>query len=49
MKKTKQYYIEYEQNGTTYKMWIEDEDSLKAKLDLVNEYDLAGGAFLVKR
>ena len=46
--KTKQYYIEYEQNGTTYKMWIEDEDSLKAKLDLVNEYDLAGGAFWSK-
>lgn len=45
---TKQYYIEYEQNGTTYKMWIEDEESLKAKLNLVNEYDLAGGAFWSK-
>ena len=28
---TKQNYMEYTQNGTTYKMWIEDEDSLKAK------------------
>ena len=45
---TKQYYIEYEQNGTTYKMWIEDEESLKAKLNLVNQYDLAGGAFWSK-
>ncbi len=45
---TKQYYIEYEQNGTTYKMWIEDEESLKAKLNLINQYDLAGGAFWSK-
>ena len=45
---TKQYYIEYEQNGSTYKMWIEDEESLKAKLDLVNQYELAGGAFWSK-
>ena len=45
---TKQYYIEYEKDGATYKMWIEDEESLKAKLDLVNQYDLAGGAFWSK-
>lgn len=45
---TKQYYIEYEQNGSTYKMWIEDEDSLTAKLNLVNQYKLAGGAFWSK-
>ena len=45
---TKQYYIEYEQNESTYKMWIEDEESLKAKLNLVNQYDLAGGAFWSK-
>ena len=44
----KQYYMEYEQNGATYKMWIEDEESLKAKLDLVNKYELAGGAFWSK-
>ena len=46
--KTKQYYIEYERNGTTYKMWIEDEESLKAKMDLINQYELAGGAFWSK-
>ena len=45
---TKQYYIEYERNGTTYKMWIEDEESLKAKMDLINQYELAGGAFWSK-
>ena len=41
----KQYYVEYEKNGSTYKMWIEDEESMKYKLDLVNEYNLAGAAF----
>ena len=46
--KTKQYYIEYERNGTTYKMWIEDEESLKEKMDLINQYELAGGAFWSK-
>ena len=45
---TKQNYMEYTQNGTTYKMWIEDEDSLKAKMDLINKYELAGGAFWSK-
>lgn len=45
---TKQYYVEYERNGTTYKMWIEDEESLKGKMDLINQYELAGGAFWSK-
>jgi len=45
---TKQYYIEYEQGGTNYKMWIEDEESIKAKLDLINQYDLAGAGFWSK-
>ena len=45
---TKQFYIEYERNGATYKMWIEDEESIKAKLDLVNQYDLAGAGFWSK-
>ena len=26
-------------------MWIEDEQSISAKIDLVNKYDLAGGSF----
>ena len=40
----KQYYVEYSQNGKTYKMWIEDETSLKHKVSLVNKYKLAGVA-----
>lgn len=43
--KTKQNYIEYKQNGATYKMWIEDVDSISNKLDLINNYDLAGCGF----
>ena len=44
----KQYYLEYTQNGSTYKMWIEDEESIAAKLDLINQYNLAGAAFWEK-
>ena len=45
---TKQYYIEYQANNATYKMWIEDTESIKAKLDLINQYDLAGAGFWSK-
>lgn len=41
----KQYVAEYTKNGRPYKAWIEDERSLAAKLDLVDEYDLAGAAY----
>lgn len=41
----KQYYIEYEKNGATYKMWIEDENSINAKFDLMDKYKLAGAAY----
>lgn len=44
----KQYYVEYKQNGATYKMWIEDEKSIEAKLDLITKYNLAGAAFWEK-
>ena len=44
----KQNYAEYEQDGATYKVWIEDDDSIKAKLELVNEYNLAGAAYWEK-
>ena len=40
----KQNYIEYEQNGNIKRMWIEDIDSLKAKISLIKEYNLAGVA-----
>lgn len=38
----KQYYVEYTQNGATYKMWLEEEDSIKAKMALMKQYELAG-------
>lgn len=44
----KQYYVEYTQNGATYKMWLEEEQSIQAKFALIKEYDLAGGAYWQK-
>ena len=38
----KQYYVEYQQDDSTYKMWIEDEESIKNKISLVKQYNLAG-------
>ena len=43
--KVSQYYGEYEEDGTIYRIWLEDAASLKAKLDVVAEYDPAGIAF----
>lgn len=40
----KQNYVEYTQDGAIYKMWIEDEMSIKEKVELVNKYNLAGTA-----
>ena len=44
----KQYVTEYTKNGTKYKVWIEDEKSIEAKLDLIEEYNLAGAAYWQK-
>ena len=44
----KQNYAKYTKNGKTYEVWIEDTESIKHKLNLVNEYDLAGAAFWEK-
>ena len=38
----KQYYVEYQDGNYTRKMWIEDVESLRAKVSLVNENNLAG-------
>ena len=40
----KQFYIEYASGSTTKKMWIEDITSIKAKVSLVNKYNLGGVA-----
>jgi len=44
----RQYYIEYKEGKSNKVMWIEDERSIKEKLGLVNEYNLAGVAFWAK-
>lgn len=41
---TCQYYGEYERKGATYKIWIEDKESLTEKAKLISEADLAGVA-----
>ena len=45
---TRQNYVEYTQGRNTYKMWIEDAASVKEKLLLANEKNLAGVAFWEK-
>ena len=40
-----QFYGETVKNKVTYKMWLEDETSIEAKLKLMQEYKLAGAAF----
>jgi len=39
---TGQNYVSYEENGVTYKMWIEDEVSMRARAEIVKRLDLAG-------
>ena len=41
----KQYYVEFVEDGITNKIWIEDAESIQAKLSLINEYNLAGAAY----
>ncbi len=44
----KQYYVEYQKSGKTYKMWLEEETSIKAKFALMKQYNLAGAAYWQK-
>lgn len=37
-----QYYGEYVEEGITYKMWVEEEESIEEKLKVMKEYELAG-------
>ncbi len=39
-----QNYVEYVEDGKTFKIWIEDEVSMKSRIEIVNKYDLAGVA-----
>lgn len=45
---TKQDYVEYTNGRYKYQMWIEDAKSIEEKLNLINKYELAGGAFWEK-
>ncbi len=40
-----QYYVEYENGNSLYRMWMEDTASLEQKLSAMDSYGLAGGAF----
>ncbi len=40
-----QYTAEYEKDGKTYKMWIENETSLEEKLKVMKQNNLAGAAY----
>ncbi|QRG70373.1 glycosyl hydrolase family 18 protein [Brevibacillus choshinensis] len=42
--KTKQNYVEFIENGEKHQIWIEDEMSMKHRLELVNKYKLKGSA-----
>jgi len=42
---TGQYYAQYKEGGDTYKIWLEEETSLKKKLEVVNKQGAAGVAF----
>ena len=44
----RQYYVEYEEDGLIHKMWIEDENTIGEKLNLVEKYKLAGAAYWTK-
>lgn len=43
-----QYEVSYTKNGREYKVWLEDEKSIEAKLSLVEKYQLAGAAYWKK-
>lgn len=40
-----QYYTEYEKDGVTYKIWLEDEASMELRLSAAQKANLAGMAF----
>ncbi len=44
----KQYYVDYSSEKYRYQMWIEDETSIKEKLNLISKYNLAGGSYWEK-
>lgn len=41
---TRQYYAEFEYEGSTYQIWLEEERSIEEKMGLIREHNLAGVA-----
>lgn len=39
-----QNYVEYTESNKRYRIWIEDETSMKSRIELINKYHLAGVA-----
>lgn len=42
---TGQNFVTYSKGKSTYMIWLEDEVSVKARLELMNKYKLGGGAY----
>lgn len=42
---TGQNYVTYSKGNSIYSIWLEDETSIKSRLELINKYDLAGAAY----
>ncbi|MCD8078227.1 MAG: hypothetical protein LUE63_07630, partial [Lachnospiraceae bacterium] len=40
-----QNYVKIEEDGTVYQIWLEDEDSMRTRLSMMQSYELAGVAF----
>lgn len=45
LEEEQQYYGEYEENGRTTRIWLEDVRSLEAKMSVVRDNGIAGAAF----
>lgn len=44
-KQTGQNFVTYSKGKSTYSIWLEDETSVKSRLELMNQYELAGAAY----
>lgn len=40
-----QYYVQYEEEGSTYRIWVEDAASIGLKMEKVQQHGIAGAAF----
>ena len=39
-----QYYAEYKEEGITYRIWLEEQESIRKKIEVMKEYNLGGVA-----